>query len=172
MRKVVLIGGISLLIILIGAIVIFWEIASEEKVKENQVVKSQNNSKVSESDIDMKSIEEYIQLFTKVIYNYDTNERNFYEGAEKYMTEKAYEILVPLPVSNEEPIRSMKSELQEVTCYYREIDPKEVEAIVEIWYTLSGTGEFRIRNLIKLQLIQAEGEWKINEFTVLETLEE
>ena len=173
MKKVMLVGSISLLVVLLGAIVIFWKIPGEEKIKEEQGVPEQSSTQVSKEDNHMQTAEECINLFAKVIYTYDTNERNFYEGAEKYMTKEAYEILRPLPVPDEEElIKSMTSELQEITCYYREMDSNELESIVEVWYTLSGTGEFRVRNLIKLNLIYGEGDWKISEFNLLETLEE
>ena len=122
-------------------------------------------------------IEESIRAFAEVVFTYNTAERLYYEGAEAFMTEKAYERLIPLPDMDGEteigdmPIVQMTSKLKELQCFYRLGEDNEAEVIAEIWYTLSGTGEFRIRQLARLKLIRQNG-WKIDEYTVLDTLEQ
>lgn len=118
------------------------------------------------------SAEETIRAFTDLIYTYDTSERRFYEGTDAYMTESAYERMVPM--QSEEVamgIRSMSSELLDITTYYRIEDEKHLSVLAEVWYRLSSSGEFRCRQLIKLQLIKAD-KWVINDYTVLDTMEE
>ena len=122
-------------------------------------------------------VEETIQAFAEVVFTYNTAERLYYEGAEVFMTENAYDALIPSPNLDDEaeiedvPVVQMTSELQELQCFYRTGEDGETEVIAEIWYTLSGTGEFRIRQLAKLKLIKQDG-WKIDEYTVLDTLEQ
>lgn len=75
--------------------------------------------------------------------------------------------------SDAEPEIRMVSKLQEVYCFYqRDTEPDQEEAIVEVWSTVSGTGSYRIRTLLRLEMIQQENGWKINSCTVLDTLEE
>lgn len=122
-------------------------------------------------------VEETIRAFAEVVFTYNTAERLYYEGAEAFMTEKAYDELIPSPDMDGEteigdvPVVQMTSKLQELQCFYRSGEEGETEVIAEIWYTLSGTGEFRIRQLAKLKLIRQDG-WKIDEYTVLDTLEQ
>ena len=75
-----------------------------------------------ESETEAKlSAEETLRALAEILYTYDTRERMFYEGAERYMTDKAYEQLVPLQDTEEEdlPVRQMVSRLKEITCYFR-----------------------------------------------------
>ena len=97
----------------------------------------------------------------------------FYEGAEQYMTEEAYETLVPLQdpeESGESPVQ-MTSKLIDLSCYYSMSNNSPIEVIVDVEYTLSGMGDFRNHQLIKVELINTDG-WKISECTVLATIEQ
>ena len=115
------------------------------------------------------SPDETIQQFAEVIYTYDTSERPFYAGAEEYMTPEAYEVLVPMQdpeASDEAPIQ-MTSKLDSVTCYYKGSDSPQLEAIADVEYSLSGMGDFRNHQLLKLVLTYTDG-WS----TVLATIEQ
>ena len=58
-----------------------------------------------ESETEAKlSAEETLRALAEILYTYDTRERMFYEGAERYMTDKAYEQLVPLQDTEEEDL--------------------------------------------------------------------
>ena len=119
------------------------------------------------------SPDETIQQFAEVIYTYDTSERPFYAGAEEYMTPEAYEVLVPMQdpeASDEAPIQ-MTSKMDSVTCYYKDSDSPQVEAIADVEYSLSGMGDFRNNQLLKFVLTYTDG-WKISECTVLATIEQ
>ena len=132
----------------------------------------QEKATVDNSTEKIRTVEETVNAFVAVIYDYDTSERAFYEGAEDYMTEAAYEKLVPFQASEEpqEPIH-MVSILDEARHYYHNISDEQVEVLSEIWYRVSGSGEFRIRQILKLRLIFDEC-WLIQECNILDTLEE
>lgn len=118
------------------------------------------------------SPEETVLSFAEILYTYDTRERPFYEGADVYMTDEAYEQLIPMPDQNEsdEIVVQMVSQLQEITCYYRQTDDG-MDVLADVWYTLNGTGEYPIRQILKLSLVQKPG-WKVSSCTVLDTMEQ
>lgn len=156
------------------AILFISNIPSEESkeniVKEQTLKKNQENG--DKVDEEILSAEDTINAFVAVIYDYDTSERAFYEGAEEYMTELAFSKLVPLQAEEEsqESIH-MTSILDETKHYYHVISDEQIEVLSEIWYRVSGTGNFRIRQILKLRLI-LEDRWLIQECSVLDTLEE
>lgn len=156
-----------ILILIIGGSLIFLE--SGQK-------KSEKPEKAREHNVEEMTPDEVIHAFVELMYTYDTSERTFYEGTEEYMTQAGYDMIVPFvgeEDSDAEPEIRMVSKLQEVYCFYqRDTEPDREEAIVEVWSTVSGTGSYRIRNLLRLEMIQQENGWKINSCTVLDTLEE
>lgn len=128
-----------------------------------------------ESETEAKlSAEETLRAFAEILYTYDTRERMFYEGADRYMTDKAYEQLVPLQDAEEEniPVRQMVSRLKEITCYFRPAAKGKIEAMAEVWYQLSGTGDYGVRQILKLALVEDEDGWKVSECTVVDTMEQ
>lgn len=128
-----------------------------------------------ESETEAKlSAEETLRAFAEILYTYDTRERMFYEGADRYMTDKAYEQLVPLQDAEEEniPVRQMVSRLKEITCYFRPTAKGKIEAMAEVWYQLSGTGDYGVRQILKLVVVEDEDGWKVSECTVLDTMEQ
>lgn len=144
---------------------------SENAIGETHTLKEFKKDEEDEMDA-VLPVEEIVNAFIAVIYDYDTSERAFYEGADKYMTESAYLKLVPLQ-NEDEPtdIPHMISVLDEVKHYYRHINDEQVEVLSEVWYRVTGTGEYRIRAILKLKLI-LEDQWLIQECSVLDTLEE
>lgn len=138
--------------------------------------KEEKSEKSRESSVEEMTPDEVIHAFVELMYTYDTSERMFYEGTEEYMTQAGYEMIVPFvgeEDSEAEPEIRMVSKLLEVHCFYqRATEPDREEAIVEVWSTVSGTGSYRIRNLLRIELVQQEDGWKINSCTVLDTLEE
>ena len=165
--------GIFLLLCLLSGTYIY-RLAKKESHIENIPKGTEIEEREEQRELGM---EETIREFAEVVFSYNTAERLYYEGAEAFMTEKAYEELSPSPDMDGEtefrdvPVVQMTSKLQELQCFYRSGEDGETEVIAEIWYTLSGTGEFRIRQLAKLKLIKQDG-WKIDEYTVLDTLEQ
>lgn len=162
------------------AIMIFTGLSSEQGrdiVEETHVLQeseedSESNDEKTEAKEEILTVEETVNAFVAIIYDYDTSERAFYEGAEEYMTESAYAKLIPMQ-ENEEPIDAlhMISVLDEAKHYYREVAEEQVEVLSEVWYRVSGTGEYRIRQILKLKLVLKE-QWLVQECGVLDTLEE
>jgi len=156
-----------ILILIIGGNLIFSGIGQKKEEK---------SEKSRESSVEEMTPDEVIHAFVELMYTYDTSERMFYEGTEEYMTQAGYEMIVPFvgeEDSDAEPEIRMVSKLLEVHCFYqRATEPDREEAIVEVWSTVSGTGSYRIRNLLRIELVQQEDGWKINSCTVLDMLEE
>lgn len=142
----------------------------------NNPKKQEKSEKSRENSVEKMTSDEVIHAFVELMYTYDTSERMFYEGTEEYMTQSGYEMIVPFVGEEDfgvEPEVRMVSELQEVHCFYQKpTEPDREDVIVEVWSTVSGTGSYRIRNLLRMELVQQEDGWKINSCTVLDTLEE
>lgn len=162
-RPVLIFAAIFVILAFLACIFMILNVGTEKIVEKEEKVQVRTTV----------SLEEVIQGFAETIYSYDTSQRNYYEGAEKYMTQAGYDRFVPLmdETQEEEDVVQMSSHLQEVSCYYKPVNNSQAEVIAEVWFTLSGTGEFRIRQLIKLFVVQDDG-WKIDECIVLDTMEE
>ena len=155
--------------------IVFVLLAIPASLMINAVMEPEENQEQNpvKEEQEILSPGETIQQFADVIYTYDTSERPFYEGAEEYMTPEAYEVLVPMQDPEETdgaPIK-MTSKLDSVTCYYKVSDSPQVEAIADVEYSLSGMGDFRNHQFLKLVLTYTDG-WKISECTVLATIEQ
>lgn len=168
MKKVKLILIFLVVFFVLGSVAVIFlhtGINNEEKNETSESVRAQEETELS--------AEETIAAFVDQIYTYDTNERKFYEGADRYMTREAYERIAPM-INEEETVtdvHAMSSELLELTTYYRLDQEDELQVMIDVWYKTSGTGEFRIRQIAKIQLIKEE-KWLIDDFTVIDTLEE
>lgn len=113
--------------------------------------------------------------FAEVIYQYDTAERKYYEGAEKYLTDEAYREFVPFgkPAGDAnagQPIH-MRSELLEAHSYFS-FTGETSEALLESRFTLSQGGRGYVVQYLKLSMEEIEGEWFITSCRVLDTIEQ
>lgn len=160
------------LLILTGSI--FSRIRNEPQDGPERVSGEEREQKEEKETDPELSAEETLRSLAEILYTYDTRERMFYEGADQYMTDKAYEQLVPLQDTGEEklPVRQMVSQLKEMTCYFRPAAEGKMEAIAEVWYQLSGTGDYGIRQILKFVLVEDGDGWKVSECTVLDTMEQ
>ena len=139
--------------------------------KPKEVVIKGNTDEVIEIDSDIETPETVAGKFFSVIYEYDTSEKMFYEGAEVYMTKEAYEQLVPMPSEEvmDDGFFHMQSSLENYLIYKREISETEVELVAEIYFSVSGSGDYTQRQIVKL-CMQLEGkQWIITECSVLDT---
>ena len=139
--------------------------------KPKEVVIKGNTDEVIEIDSDIETPETVAGKFFSVIYEYDTSERMFYEGAEGYMTKEAYEQLVPMPSEEvmDDGFFHMQSSLENYLIYKREISETEVGLVAEIHFSVSGSGFYTQRQIVKL-CMQLEGkQWIITECSVLDT---
>ncbi|HJA34734.1 MAG TPA: hypothetical protein H9794_10720 [Candidatus Mediterraneibacter merdigallinarum] len=159
----VFVAIVAVLLVIPAAFVISAVMQPEEEQEQSPVAEEQ----------EILSPEETIRQFADVIYTYDTSERQFYDGAEEYMTPEAYETLVPMqdPEEADEAPIQMTSKLDSITCYYKVSESPMLEAVADVEYSLSGMGDFRNHQLLKLVLTYTDG-WKISECTVLATIEQ
>ena len=107
----VFVAIVAVLLVIPAAFVISAVMQPEEEQEQSPVAEEQ----------EILSPEETIRQFADVIYTYDTSERQFYDGAEEYMTPEAYETLVPMqdPEEADEAPIQMTSKLDSITCYYK-----------------------------------------------------
>lgn len=112
--------------------------------------------------------------FAEVLYQYDTDERKFYEGAEAYMTDKAFQILRPPDIARREEDRRVRvrSSLIRTDIYAYYDSEVSAEVIMESQFTLSQTANGSVTQYLKLSLEKIEGQWTITECYVIDTLEE
>jgi len=126
---------------------------------------------VVEKDSEIEPPETVAGEFFSVIYEYDTSKRLFYEGAEAYMTKEAYEQLLPMPSeeNTEDVFFHMQSRLEDFLIYKREISETEVELMAEVHFSVSGSGEYMQRQIIKLRMQLENEQWIITACTVMDT---
>lgn len=112
--------------------------------------------------------------FAEILYQYDTNERKFYEGAEAYMTDEAFHLLLPLGAvgRNEgEGIRVQSSLIStDIYAYYS--SDASAEVIMESRFTLSRAANCTVTQYLELSVEKTDGQWMITECHVIDTLEE
>lgn len=112
--------------------------------------------------------------FAEVLYQYDTDERKFYEGAEAYMTDEAFQILRPPDVAGSEEGQGVRvrSSLISTDMYAYYDSEVKAEVILESRFTLSQTANGSVTQYLKLSLEKMEGQWVVTECYVIDTLEE
>lgn len=120
-------------------------------------------------------LEEMLTRFAEVIYNYDTRERRFYEGAEPCMTGQGYQMLVPFsageePEEKERPAAVISS-LNDVSYYYNFTDDSNVQVMMEARFSLSRSGHGEILQYTKLSVKETEEGWKIDAYEPVATME-
>lgn len=122
--------------------------------------------------------EEMLIRFAEVIYTYDTRERRFYEGAQPYMTEAGYQMLVPLSAGEEREDRGEEevhpaviSNLNQVSFYYKDMSEGSKQALMEAAFSLSRSGNAEIIQYTKLFIIKMEDGWMIDNYEPVDTIE-
>jgi|GEM_PF-4477175 len=163
----------SVLVISAGVVM---NMSTAQKIEEKEESTGESETVSSElalSDIERdKSLQDTIHAFAEVLYTYDTRERKFYEGADQYMTDIGYKSIVPLADGTEgETVVNMSSKLDKIICYYRKGSTDNEEVLAEVWYSISGAGDYQIQQIIKINAIYQEN-WKISQCTVLSTMEQ
>lgn len=156
------------LLLVVGAMVgLFITLPNEPK----KVVIEGSKVEVVERNSKTESPETVAGEFFSVIYEYDTSTRLFYEGAEEYMTRDAYEQLLPMPSegNTEDVFFHMQSRLEDFLIYKREISETEVELMAEVHFSVSGSGEYMQRQIIKLRMQLENEQWIITACTVMDT---
>lgn len=162
--------GIAFIIYLIVVAVVLVCLVCT-KPKETKETKQQETEIEVVQEGDEQELPDTItEEFIKIIYEYDTSERKYFEGADEYMTTEAYEKFIPLPADEDvgEVYFHMQSEIQSYQLYKRVISDEQVEFVAEIYFTVSGSGEYSQCHIVKLCLENDEG-WLITSCDVLTT---
>lgn len=117
---------------------------------------------------------ERLRGFAEVLYQYDTDDRRFYEGAEAYMTDRAFQALRPPDADEAEEGQGarVRSSLvsADIYAYYR--SEANAEVIMESRFTLSLAANGSVTQYLKLSVEKADGQWVITECHAIDTLEE
>lgn len=113
--------------------------------------------------------------FASVIYEYDTNVRKFYTGAQAYMTEEAFQAFAPLADEGKDaqpPEVRVQSRLLETKDYYLFVDDCHAEVIKESRFTLSAGENGSLMQYLKLSVEKENDEWLITDCYVIDTMEQ
>lgn len=122
-----------------------------------------------------EQMSEWLAGFAETVYEYDTNERKFYVGAQDYMTESAFRAFAPLEGEggDAEPQEvRVQSRLLETKDYYYFVDDFHAEVIMESRFTLSAGGNGSLIQYLKLTVEKKNDAWLITECNVIDTLEQ
>lgn len=155
------------------SVLLTW--SSKESESRDLIATDTKAEEQRQADGTEQLLEEMLQEFAKLMYTYDTRERNFYEGTENYTTTQAYHKIMPfLPGKTEEDkgveTATVVSELEETSCYYRSLSETQLEAILESKFILNKNET--IVQYLKLSVEKLEKQWKITDISILETIEQ
>lgn len=145
--------------------------AEREKKREENVEGLQTASDFP-ADI-QGELYERLYAFALILYQYDTAERRFYEGAEEYMTQAAYGKFCPLGEQEDtQGAVRMRSTLVEANVYVFYESKTEADVILESRFFLTQGMDSMLTQYLKLTLEKRDGQWLITECTIIDTLEE
>lgn len=169
---------ISIVVVLMLGVIIVFLMSAEKKTtdKKEQSHTVENSLEEAGEQSDLERIETVLKGFADTIFVYDTRQRRYYEGAEKYMTQRGYEKFKPLEIdmteSNDipQPVPVI-SNLQEVNFYYKAVNSQEIEVIMEADVLFSSTGKNSNREYLKLQMEKSNSEWLISECEIVATMD-
>lgn len=168
--------GISIVIIIVTMGSLF--LVMQKDYPENDTVNGDKQNELEDIksyQVSMIEIQEelYDRLhsFAQVLYEYDTAERKFYEGAEKYMTPQAYGAIYPVSAqeNDEQGAIRVRSTLMEIKVYAFYTSVTQADVIMESHFSLTQTP---LTQYLRLKLERQEGEWLITECEIIDTLEE
>lgn len=171
-------GAVSGAVFLVAAagLAVCWAGSAEEggrAIRQDEGPVTAAGGKPPPADI-QEELCERLGGFAEVLYEYDTSERMFYEGAELYMTDKAFQMLRPPDAAGrgEGQGARVQSSLISTDIYAYYDSEVNAEAIMESLFTLSKAANGSVTQYLKLSLEKAEGQWVITECYVIDTLEE
>lgn len=141
--------------------------------EQNEVLEAAKGGKSPPAD-NREELYERLQGFAQVLYEYDTDERKFYEGVEAYMTEDAFLTLRPQDSAEQEGRKAirMQSWLISTDAYVHYYNEESAIVIMESKFTLSQAANGAITQYLKLSVEKMDGQWMITECHVIDTLEE
>lgn len=146
---------------------------TEEESSQGEAIKITQSEQVTLKDMQIE-LHERLYSFALVLYQYDTAERKFYEGAEEYMTQQAYGKLCPVSAQEKDEQGAVRvcSTLLEANIYVFYESMTEAEVILESHFSLTQGTNGSLTQYSKLALERQEEEWLITECQIIDTLEE
>lgn len=173
--KIVCVASVVVLFVAIGGLLLYHGDDEEETELKALLDVAQTPSDVLVSSSDVQAeLYERLYSFAQVLYQYDTEERMFYDGAEEYMTLEAYQVLYPGVVDEDGDLQRihMQSRLMGVNVYIYYKEETGVNVIMESRFTLSHGTNGSLTQYLKLSLEKQDGLWMITECSVIDTIEE
>lgn len=121
-----------------------------------------------------RELYERMHNFAQILYQYDTAERKFFEGAEEYMTQAAYRAFYPGSAQEEDAPGAVRvqSSLLEANIYAFYESETEADVILESRFSLTQGTNGSLTQYLKLSLEKQDGQWLITECSIIDTLEE
>lgn len=127
---------------------------------------------------ELKNIRTVLDGFTNQIYNYNSSQRQYYEGVEIYMTPSGYERFIPGDIGEEEsalsyeqPNKEQQLTLNQVQYFYNFVSDIEVKVMVKADFTSSLVNQNKsIQYLEATVLKQENGAWLISNCEIVDTI--
>lgn len=170
--KVACVASVVVLLLAIGGLLLYHEDDGEEKL--SQIISQMPSDTSIQSGDVQAELYEMLYAFAQVIYQYDTEERMFYEGAEEYMTQEAYQVLYPVVEEKDDTLQRirMQSTLIDVNVYTHYKEETDVDVIMESRFSISQGANGFLMQYLKLSLQKQDGRWIITECSVIDTIED
>lgn len=172
--KVVCVASAVVLFAAVGGLILYQEEDRQESGQEirQDVQQIQAGPLVSQYG-EQAELYERLHAFAQVLYEYDTDERMFYEGAEDFMTQEAYQMLRPEVMAEDggqQRIR-MQSRLIGVNVYACYKEGTGADVIMESQFSLSHGTNGYLTQYLKLSMDKQDGLWMITVCSVIDTIE-
>lgn len=173
LRALSIFSGIVIFLLLCAGVIFF---ASGNKHQEKNSVTEEKQKETSDMRLtDESKIEMVLNGFADTIFNYDTRERRYFEGADAYMTKNGYEKFKPLVIEEEgdqipDPLPVI-SKLQSMKLYYSEISNNKVEVVMEADISFSAAESNSILEYLKFTVEKHNEEWLISDCNVFATIQ-
>ena len=172
--KIVCIVTAVVLFAAIGGLILYLEEDGEEtEQKIRQDIPQVQMGSMASLNSEQAELYERLCAFAQVLYEYDTEERMFYEGAEEFMTQEANQTLHPGAVEEDgdsQRIR-VKSRLISVNVYAYYKEETGADVIMESLFSLSNGTNDSLTQYLKLSLVKQDGSWMITACSAIDTIE-
>lgn len=147
---------------------------SKQGADENELLGQEKDRSKNE----LKNVRTVLDGFTNQIYNYNSSERQYYEGVDIYMTPSGYERFIPgdrgeedSELSYEQPNMAQQLTLNQVQYFYNFVSDMEVKVMVKADFTSSLVNQNKsIQYLEATVLKQENGAWLISNCEIVDTI--
>lgn len=172
--KIVAVVCFAVMAVAFGCLILYPEGDQKKGVEPESMETDTGQPETVSETGEQESLSMLLSGFAGVIYEYDTNVRKFYEGAQVYMTEKAFQAFAPLAgeADVQPPEVRVQSRLLETKDYCLFVDDSHAEVIKESRFTLSAGENGSLLQYLKLSVVKENDAWLITDCYVIDTLEQ